>query len=95
MCDAFRFVRFGFWGVARSLSIAEVKSMPPRGVPPEHPPRGFPEGFLGGILSYLDSPSLKVALQDVESMFFMFFMLSSTLPSLNVALREVGFTFFC
>ena len=61
----------------------------PRNTPPGDPP----EGFLRGILSYLDSPSLNVALREVGSMFFWFFMLSSIPPSLNVALREVGVTF--
>ena len=67
---------------------------PPWGSPRNTPPGDPPEGFLRGIMSYLDSPSLNVALREVGSTFFGFFMLSSTPPSLNVALREVGVTFF-
>ena len=39
------------------------------GIPPGDPPGTFPwespEGFLQGILSYLESPPLNVALQEV------------------------------
>ena len=53
----------------------------------------MPGGSWGEILSYLDSPSPNVALRDVRFTFFGFFMFSSTPPSLNVALQELGFTF--
>jgi hypothetical protein len=67
---------------------------PHGGSPRNTPPGDPPEGFLQGILSHLESPSLNVALRLVGSTFSGFFMLSSTPTSLNGALREVGFKFF-